>query len=267
MGNDVMNGVLLTAALTLAASGAPQAQDRPSELQKRRDQIQLMEGVLARAVGLGAAEVSRVLQALDPGSTVLTGQARARGFVLESYGVFFDVEIPALQQSVVWSMMNMQRDLHVGTALDSMRRILESLPEGPTRQQAQKVLQLLRQQVGPVHPSEQNSPAQQVRSEVEAATVGASVPAPVIDDPNTLYTEAVKRQLIDAMLDYSLPIDLRPDEWLTVAARDSDGPMAPGQIYDPMTIILRVSGSDLSIYAADRSRRDEIRSRVQVTVF
>ena len=48
--------------------------------------------------------------------TVLHGAPRARGFVLDGYGVFFDVEIPDMNQSVVWSMMSVQRDRQLGNA-------------------------------------------------------------------------------------------------------------------------------------------------------
>jgi hypothetical protein len=119
-----------------------------------------------------------------------------------------------------------------------------------------------------------NSLVQQA-AEVTAASTGATtvaetrpvIPTALLDDPNAHYTDAVKRQLIDAMLDHSLPMDLGADEWLTVAARDGEGPTTPGEIYDPETIVLRVKGSDLAIYAADRSRREEIRRKVQVVVF
>ncbi len=60
---------------------------------------------------------------------------------------------------------------------------------------------------------------------------------------------------------------LGPDEWLTVAARDSGGPMMSGQIDDAMTILLRIRGTDLAAYAADRSRREEVRKRVEVRLF
>jgi hypothetical protein len=84
-------------------------------------------------------------------------------------------------------------------------------------------------------------------------------------DPNASYTEAVQRQLIDAMLDFR--IDLRPDEWLTIAARDADGPLAPGEIYESITIILQVKGSDLADFAAGRLTRADARARVQVKEF
>ena len=58
----------------------------------------------------------------------------------------------------------------------------------------------------------------------------------------------MKSALIDAMLDHSLSMDLGPEEWLTVAARQSDGPLSNNQIYDVSTIVLRVKGSDLAAY-------------------
>lgn len=262
--------VLLSTMVVLLASVVPHAQEQTVDPQRRRNQIRLLEGVLARAVGLGAQEIGGQMQRLDPSMAVMTGRARARGFVLEGHGVFFDVEIPALRQSVVWSMVTSQRDLQIARSLDAMRRALETLPsQDPANQRALQELQNLQRMVGPVQ-------ARSAGAEVAAATTAGTtpvadmrplIPTALLDDPNAAYTEAVKRQLIDAMLDHSLPMDLAPDEWLIVAARDGEGPIAPGEIYDPETIVLRVKGSDLAIYAADRSRRNEIRSKVQVTVF
>ena len=89
----------------------------------------------------------------------------------------------------------------------------------------------------------------------------------MIDDPDRQYTDAVKSALIDAMLDHSLSMDLGPDEWLTVAARQSEGPLAPNQLFDVATIVIRVKGSDLSVYIADRTKRAEVRQKVDVRVF
>ena len=43
----------------------------------------------------------------------------------------------------------------------------------------------------------------------------------MVRDPNEAYTRAVKEALVDAMLESSGPLNLAPDEWLTVAARDN----------------------------------------------
>src|SRR5262245_10784248 len=104
-----------------------QAQGRSREDQRRRNQIRLMEGVLVQAVRLGAEEVGAEMEKYEPaGVTALTGTPRARGFVLDGYGVFFDVEIPELNQSVVWSLMNFRREQQAGQSIDSLRAILES---------------------------------------------------------------------------------------------------------------------------------------------
>jgi len=85
-------------------------------------------------------------------------------------------------------------------------------------------------------------------------------------DPNALYTDAVKRQLIDALLDWSQPLDLRPTEWLTIAARDGDEPI-PNVIYESITMVLRVRGSDLADFRAGRISRADMLKRVEVRGF
>lgn len=89
---------------------------------------------------------------------------------------------------------------------------------------------------------------------------------PVSFDPNAMYTEAVKRQLIDALLDYSQPLELRANEWLTIAARDGDEPI-PNVIYESITMVLRVRGGDLVEFRAGRISRDEMLKRVEVRGF
>jgi hypothetical protein len=67
------------------------------------------------------------------------------------------------------------------------------------------------------------------------------------------------------MLD--LRIDLLPDEWLTVAARDGAGPIGPGQIYETITMVLRVKGSDVADFRAGRISIEELRKKVEVREF
>jgi hypothetical protein len=257
----VKKGILLAVIVTLAVPALAQGQGRSRDEQRRRNQIRLMEGVLVQAVRLGAEEVSTVMERFEPaGVTVLSGIPRARGFVLDGFGVFFDVEIPDMNQSVIWSMMNVQRDRQVGNALDSLRSALETMPDGPNRQQAQTALQQVTKTVGPAMPPRgpQGQPAPvPVPGQISAAT--ATMP-----DPNVLYSESVKGALVEAMLDYSLQMNLGPEEWLTVAARASEGPMPSAGLSDLITIILRVKGSDLAVYHGDPARRDEIRQRVKV---
>jgi hypothetical protein len=264
----VKRALFIAVAASLAVPAASSGQLRPPDAQRRRDQIQLMEGVLSRAVRLGAEQVNRRMQTVDPTMTVITGQARARGFVLEGYGIFFDVEVPTMSASAVWSMLTVQRDLQVNAALESLRRALESMPEGPKQQEAQQAFQRVARQVGPIQPP--RNPVTDAVPAANAMSAGNTViagPPPPLDDPDRQYAEAVKGALVDAMLDHSLSMDLGPDEWLTVAARESEVPLAPNQLYDLTTIQLRVKGSDLAIYAADRTRRAEVRQKVEVRVF
>jgi hypothetical protein len=267
----LLRGAIVKKAVTLAVIGMlvmpalSQGQTRSRDDQRRRNQIRLMEGVLVQAVRLGAEEVSSEMEKFEPaGVTMLTGIPRARGFVLDSYGVFFDVEIPALNQSVVWSLMTFQRDRQMGDALDSLRAYLEST-DGPNRQRAQQALQQVSKTVGPMPAQSRTAPGalpavQPAPGEVAAAASAGVLPA----DPDALYTEAVKGTLVEAMLDHSLQMNLGPDEWLTVAARASEGPMPPSGLSEAITIILRVKGSDLSVYHADPTKRAEIREKVKV---
>jgi hypothetical protein len=103
---------------------------------------------------------------------------------------------------------------------------------------------------------------QQQPASADRAAARSSMPF----DPNASYTEAVKRQLVDAMLDYSQPLELRPNEWLTIAARDGDPPIA-NVIYDSITMIIRARGADLADFRAGRLGREEMLKRVEVKGF
>ena len=249
--------ILFAVIVTMAVPALSQAQARSRD-EQRRNQIRMIEGVLVQAVRLGAAEVSKEMQRFEPaGVTVLTGVPRARGFLLDGYGVFFDVEIPDMNQSVIWSMMNMQRDRQLGNAFDSLVAAIGTIPAGPQRQQAQAALEQVTKTVGPAAPMRGPQGQAPAPGQVGAATIPP--------DPDRLYSEAVKSALVEAMLGYSVQMDLGADEWLTVAARASEGPV-PSQagLSELITIVLRVKGSDLSIYHADPTKRDEIRQRVKV---
>jgi hypothetical protein len=270
----VKTGLLVALTFFVAAPQPPEQPASP-ELKRRRDQVQMLEGVLTRAVRNGAEDLSRRMQSADPTLLMTTGTARARGFLLEGYGVFFDVDIPALRPSVLWAFRTMDRDLQVGNALEILRGFVRSVQDSASRSNLEQALKRVELQVGPVSSPREGPFGQHAAPPgmVAGATVepeaSSAASAAVPDDPNTAYTEAVKMALIDAMLDYSAPMDLGADEWLTIAARDSEGPLLPGEIYDAVTIVIRVKGSDIAAYAADRSnhsKREEIRRRVAAEV-
>jgi hypothetical protein len=259
----VRKGLLLAvvASMTVPALPSPSwAQGRSREEQLRRNEIRIMEGVLVQAVRLGAEVVSAELERFEPaGVTVLQGVPRARGFVLDGYGVFFDVEIPDMNQSVLWSIQSVQRDRQFGNALDSLSAALEAIPDGPNRQRAKMALQQVTKTVGG-SASPQSSQEQAVPASAQGQVSAASTPMP---DPDRLYSDAVKSALLEVMLNHSLQMNLPAEEWLTVAARATDVQMPSPNLSDSITIVLRVRGSDLAIYHAEPARRDEIRQKVK----
>ena len=95
------------AVVALATSAAAQPAAAPTAQEQLRHQIYLMEGVLGRAVTSGAARLNAQFRALLPDMVVVAGEANARGFNLDGYGVFFDVEVPVLRQSMMWSLRTM----------------------------------------------------------------------------------------------------------------------------------------------------------------
>lgn len=104
------------------------------------------------------------------------------------------------------------------------------------------------------------------RARMDAAQQAAATrSAPLPLNPDAVYVDAVRESLVDAMLEHSKALDLRPNEWLTVAARGADG--AAGPLSEPSVMILRVRGADLIDFLAGRLKRSEVENRVQVRGF
>src|SRR4029078_10772027 len=80
------------------ALGEPGKPTAPPPTGARQQQVRMMGGVIVAAVRNGAEGLARQLQVAEPGSLIVTGTARARGFALEGYGVFFDVDVPPMKQ-------------------------------------------------------------------------------------------------------------------------------------------------------------------------
>jgi hypothetical protein len=86
-------------------------------------------------------------------------------------------------------------------------------------------------------------------------------PAPTMEDPEAEYERLVIAQLENAMLDHSHQLGLASDEWLTIAARGSQGPLE--NPFDALvTITLRIKGSDLADFRAGRLTRDQAKARI-----
>jgi hypothetical protein len=267
--------MLIVVAVLLAVPTGAAAQQEPAsaESEGRRTAIRMMEAVLSRAVLTGAERLAAQLASGNPTMSFFTGQARARGFILDGYGVFFHVEIPEMQSSLVFSVTTLERDQAVATALDSLRQASESVPQGPARLQFEQAYQRLQLLVGPMPhaagPTAVAAPPGLIRS-ADAATApepADSTPALIMRDPTAAYREAIKAALVDAMLEHSRGMSLQPDEWLSVAAHRGESPLSPNELVTTSTLVLRVKGRDLALYDADRSRKEEIRARVEVREF
>ena len=244
---------------------APEAQ--PAGIDQR--DVRMMEIVLTNAVRTGAQNLSAQMQAREPGSLFVVDTARARGFVLEGYGVFFAVDVPMMRQAAVWSARQLQQQ-DMRNQINTLNTIAANpVNDVETRRQAAFQARMLGIQLQgtqggttvsiPTLAASGATPVANSPTPAPGAVTAANVdekvaplpappsPAPVaaLSDPNDLYTEAVKTALIDAMLKYSFALKLGDNEWLTVAARDGEGPPTPGQLDDASTILIRIKGSDL----------------------
>jgi len=265
----------------------PPAPPKPVNMGDVRHHIYVMEGALARAVDYGAKQLNREILAVMPGAFMLEGEARARGVHLDGYGVFFDVRVPMMRQSMVWSlrMMMDQDDAANEAAIETIRKSMQGITDPNTRASLEKAVRQLDRQTAAGRPrgGETVSPGIVV-SDRSAPAVGAAAAAglaptvpvrPPADsawakDPNRAYTEAVTRALVDAMIDYSTPMVIPAEQWLTVAARDDEGrdSLAPQDpLEEVVTMIYRIKGSDLQLYRSGKIDRDEVRRRVQISQF
>jgi hypothetical protein len=69
------------------------------------------------------------------------------------------------------------------------------------------------------------------------------------------------------MLRYTSFLKIGAEEWLTVAARDSEGPLMPGQIDDASTIMISIKGSDLAGFQSNQLTREDVLKKVVVREF
>ena len=97
------------------------------QLKESRYQIGQIERLLEGAVEHGATVIRDRLLAIMPADMLLTENARARGFRLDGYGVFFDVEVPNLEGTLPWSFRTLdQNDLGVDNALQTIRSYIQT---------------------------------------------------------------------------------------------------------------------------------------------
>jgi len=294
---------LVVAAVAIAASGLgaspAAAQARPVGPTQTHYQIAVMERVLEGAVEHGAALVRDRLQAIAPDAPaqmLILDNPRVRGFRLEGYGVFFDVEVPSLNGTLTWSLRTLdQNDLGLQSALNMLKTRLD-----PADVDLQQALRRVELQVGPAKAVPASAPApapspsaaplrpnpRRAAAGAPDRTVAATSVAPaaapadaapaaapraddsILENPNQVYRAEVLQALTDAMLDYSGPLEISNDQWITIAARGiQDRPRLGPPDNDVQTVILRVRGADLAAFLAKQISRDEVISRIDRRVF
>ena len=241
--------ILLAAGLAVGATSAlAQEPSKEDEQVKARQRISTMEGVLERAVSNGAENMLRRARTVTPDAPMLSGVPQVRGFRLDGYGVFFDVEVPALRLPVTWPLRYMIEDNRAAVAA-TLAELRTLIADQPARERDR--FELL---------------AQRLESRAVVPRTSPRQADPVITEPDVAYTNAVRESLIDAMIENSGPMPVGPEEWLTVAARDNAprDPLMPGDTAGLNTLIFRVKGSDLAAFRAGRMTLEEARRHVLV---
>jgi hypothetical protein len=241
-----MHVVVVGVMLTSVAVGAQQANiptpgvSPEVQIQQRRFQLQLMEGVLENAVRQGAQEVATRAQGELPIGMLFMGRPRANGFPLEHYGLVFDVEIPQIRESYV--MRN---------------QMARSATPSPNPQ------------VGTPVSGRGNTGTARATGVVADDPMSRSPVTgdPFLADPNQFYRDVIKGKLIDAMLDYSRSLELGETEWLSIVARSEEDPVPTGLYDDSQALILRIKGADLKLWFEGKITRDEARKRVVESQF
>jgi hypothetical protein len=270
--------LVIVGAVTLSA-GAASAQTKQSVAAQKqaRYEIAQMERVLEGAVEHGVANIRDRLQALGPTELVISDNARARGFRLDGYGVFFDVVVPSLDTTVLWSIRTLDQNL---LGLQSALKELETHVKQSGDVNLEQALRRIELQVDPLLVARSatsvaggttvGSAARNVNDSVAATT--SDVPQQTADsilaNPNDVYRTEVTQALKEALLDHSSSLGIEPSEWLTLAARRNDDRprLAPADT-DAQTFFIRLRGSDLAAFLARQITRDEALQRIEVRVF
>ena len=295
MKKQISKWIVLAAVVAALPVAAQEPAKQPAiDMGEMRHHIYVMEGALARAVDYGAKKLNKEILDVMPGVFMLAGDAQARGVYLEGYGVFFDVQVPMLRQSMIWSLRMMldQDDAATQAAATHLRKHLQGLTDPTTRASLERALKQLEVQAAGSQALPRNAsqggrdprvapglmlpPENGTVSAATAAAAAGARPATIptaksyLQDPNRAYTEAVTKALVDSMLTFSAPLEIGPDQWLTVAARDNEprDTLAPQDPFEEVvTMIYRIKGSDLLAYRSGKIDKEEARKRVLMGQF
>jgi hypothetical protein len=271
----VVTRIVLVLLGALVLDGAVAAAQTPGtgtpiELKRLRYQIGQVERVLEGAVEHAVSNIRDRLQAIGPTELLLSDNARARGFRLEGYGVFFDVVVPSLDTTVLWSIRTLdQNALGLESALKALQTHVKNARDADLEQALRRIeLQINPLLVARVATPAPSTPAAESAAAASQTQTPTATPDPFFSNPDDTYRSEVTRALMDALLDHSSSLGVDPAEWLVIAARRNDERprLAPADT-DAQTFIIRLRGSDLGAFLARQISRDEALKRIEVRVF
>lgn len=265
---------VLTVAASVAAAGVLVAQPvvpasqvpRGPEADQMRTNISMMESLLERGVGEGIVATRALLPDALSGPMMFSGNNRARGFRIEGYGVFFDVEVPTLPVSMIWSMQVMARsgDQAILRELSELRAIVLKMSDQKERAEILQKISRLQLRVSGEPPEMANR-----ATGTGARTVGATADAGPAEDKDfdQIYVNEVVKALKNTIVGQARIFDIGPDEWLTVAARQSEnGPRSFGEP-NSGAVYLRVQGRDLLAARSGKMSREEFAKAIKISAF
>jgi hypothetical protein len=265
--------------LSAQTSAPPAPQPTPAEQKESRYQIGVMERVLEGAVEHGVTNIRDRLQQLGPTELLITDNAKARGFRLDGYGVFFDVLVPTFDTTVLWAARTLdQNDLGLSSALKTLQESVQRSGD-PNLQQALKRIEIqitpataLAEPAAPaaVAPNARVAAAASIDGLQPPAAAPAGPPAQMLSSPelDEAYRKEVVSALMDVMLEHSSALAIGPGEWLTVAARrNEERPRLAPADSDSRTIVIRLRGADLSAFLARQISKEDVLKRFDVRVF
>lgn len=268
-GNQVKTGIMLlgvvgvVSALGAQPHAALQLSGQPAVAAGRPEQVlhlQQMEQALEDAVARSIEIVQRQLNTEPSGLVFFAGSIQVRGFVLDDYGFFFDVEYPVVRRTLLWSMTMLDRmDGGMSATFRELRRRLEDMPDGHFRLEFDRVLTEVEAEFLPPDPAPPG---------LSVSGSGTAGPARLDElDPRALYREALTEELASVLGVYGAALGVSDDEWVSIAARDARGRLGPSR--GPATrdtLTLRVHGGDLAALATGRLSAVEFREAVAVDV-
>ncbi len=254
-------GVLLV-PVGLLTAGAASAQQVPRsaapamQSPQLRSQISIMERILEGAVNEGIHNAVNQMPDLFQGPGMFITPPRARGFKIDGYGVFFDVEVPELPATTLAiSVLVRNNEIALVNELNQLRAlVLQAVPEANKRGELTRSIDRLQARASGAALTEPGTPPRSGAAPMPANVLTPAAPA---REPDEIYTAEVHKALTDVMLEHGVPVP--SEEWFTIAVSQSRGGWAEP---DTMTLYLSIQGKDLAALRAGKITSEEAAKRI-----